>query len=127
METAAPPEKRTLRDELPLHKGETVFIGVRSSFFFIGPAEEALEGLDMLDSLERAYAEYLGGRIGFARITKPEVAKHIGDRLVKEAYQRDPFRKGEAVIIVEGKEFGGFWSREEYLKGRDRFLRAGLR
>lgn len=117
-------ETRVLKDELPLHKGETVFIGVRSSFFFIGPTEEAMESLDMLDGLERAYAEYLGGRIGFARTAKADFEKHIGDRKVLKVYPRESGERHEAIVIVEGKEFGGFWSREEYLAGRDRYLKS---
>ena len=41
-----------------------------------------------------------------------------------EVYVRESGEEGELVIIVEGREFGAFWTRAEYIEGRDAFRKA---
>lgn len=116
----------TLKEELERHPGKTVFLGARSSFFFVGPSSEALMDLILIDRMERAYAEMICGRIGFAKAdadSRPS-SEPIENRPVAEVYVRESGEEGELVIIVEGREFGAFWTRAEYLEGRDAFRKA---
>lgn len=116
----------SLKEELEAHEGDVVYLGTRSSFFYVGPAREALDDMVLIDRMERAYAALIGSRIGFAKIHASKMPKCcIGDRSVVEAYERDSGVEHERVIIVEGREFGAFWTREEYLRGR-RAFRAAL-
>lgn len=114
-----------LSEELIKHPGDTVYLGTRTSFFFVGPSEEAIRDIVLVDRMERAYADYIGRKIGFAKIAKSDMPKEcIGERNVTDVYKRDSGVEHEVVIIVEGREFGAFWTRNEYLKGRDAFRRA---
>lgn len=120
-------DKRTrLVDELAKHRGKTVFLGVKSSFFFVGPCEEALSDLKFLDILERSYAAFMGRKIGFAQANVTGMSREpcIAERRVVSVYKRDSGRKGEVVILLEGKGFGMFWTRSEYCAGRDVLLKA---
>ena len=111
-------EKRDilLSDELAKHKGKTVFIGVRSSFFFIGPGEEASRDLDAIGLMARCCVSLASHKDISRFIKQPHV--DIGRRKVLRTYVRNPDDGGdEVVILVEGKEFGAFWTREEYLAG----------
>ncbi len=109
---------RCLRDELAVNIGKTVMLGVRSSFFFIGPAEEALRELKtagMMVGLCVALSSH-------KRITRQMIDKasadDIGSRRVVKTYARSGEDDDDVVIIIEGKEFGSFWTREEYLAAR---------
>lgn len=115
-----------LIDELDKHRGKTVFLGVKSSFFFIGPCDEALSEMAFIDILERSYAAYIGRQIGFAKsgLTGRHSELSIAERDVISTYDRDSGRMGEVVIILDGEEFGMFWTRNEYLVGKDVFKRA---
>ena len=112
---------RTLAQELPLHRGETVWIGIRSSFQYVGPAEEAISDLDVIDAMRVYFSEQMGEKVGFAKIGKSDLGVPIGTRMVKKVYPRGDAGTG-TIIIVEGREFGWFWSREEYLKGKKKYL-----
>lgn len=98
----------TLKDELAKHVGDTVYIGARSSFFFIGPAEEALSSLPLICLLLRKKEDV-------ARYLKSaqKDGNKLGSRKVKKVYDHE-IDKGK-TIIIEGKEFGMFWTRQEYL------------
>jgi hypothetical protein len=118
-------EERTLAKELENHLGKTVFLGVRSSFFFVGPCEEARSDLVLIDRMERAFAAFIGRKIGFAKVDSLNMTRTpIGERPVSEVYVRESGEDGEVVIILEGREFGAFWSRQEYLKGKAAFKQA---
>lgn len=105
-----------LSDELARHKGKTVFIGVRSSFFFIGPSEEASHDLVEIGLMARCCVP-LSAHKDITRFLK-RPPEDIGRRKVLKTYVRNPdYGDDEIVILVEGKEFGAFWTREEYLAG----------
>lgn len=115
----------TLKDKLALHKGETVYIGARSSFFFIGPAYEALEDLALISAMMKRIAS-LSRRASRRRKKlriNPEEGKKLGSRKVLNSYAHDMCGGGE-VIIVEGNEFGAFWTRREYVAERERLLKT---
>jgi hypothetical protein len=101
-------EVTTLKEELAKHIGETVFIGARSSFFFIGYAEEALSSLPLICLMLRK-------RENVARYLKcaQRDGEKLGSRKVKKVYDHE--LGGGKTIIIEGKEFGMFWTRQEYL------------
>ena len=47
----------------------------------------------------------------------------IGRRKVVKTYVRNPgYGDNEIVIIIEGRELGSFWTREEYLDGKQELL-----
>ena len=119
-------EPPCLADELARHMGKNVLIGVRSSFFFIGPAEEALADLHLAGLLARfCVALSSGKRIPKKALEKAASQERIGKRKVVKTYERDPASfDGEIVILVEGSEFGSFWTREEYLDGRKALIEA---
>ena len=111
----------TLEEELAKHIGEIVFIGARSSFFFIGPAEEALSSLDFIAlMMHRIACISRGLRVMHdskpsRRRKKPKLdGQTLGKRKVLKVYPHDIY-DGSTIIIIEGKEFGMFWSRDEYL------------
>lgn len=120
---------KILRDELARHMGKTVFLGARSSFFYVGPCEEAISDLFLIGLMECSYAA-----IGRSTKTDSDPSKSrsksrskfkikealVGDRRVTEVYDRDD----GVVILVEGGGFGTFWTRKEYLAGKDVFLKA---
>lgn len=102
--------------ELARHTGKIVFLGVKSSFFFVGPCEEALRDISFLDAMERSYAAFMGRKTGFGQ--KGSSGGRIADRKVRKVYPRDSGRPREVVILLEGGGFGMFWTRREYLAGR---------
>ena len=110
-----------LIDELPKYNGKTVLLGVRSSFFFIGPCEEAQRDMRLIGLMARVcVAVAAHKKLSVAVLTKLRNAPgDIGERRVVRTYVRNPDLGGdEIVILIEGKEFGSFWTREEYLAGR---------
>jgi len=110
-----------LIDELAKHNGKTVLLGVRSSFFFIGPCEEAQRDMRLIGLMARVCVAIAAHKkLSVAVLTKLRNAPgDIGERRVVRAYVRNPDLGGdEIVILVEGKEFGSFWTRDEYLAGR---------
>lgn len=113
----------SLIDELSRHKGKTVMLGVRSSFFFIGPSEEAIADIRIVGIMAHVcVAISMNKRPSKSAIAKVE---DIGKRRVVKTYVRNPDDGGdEIVILVEGSEFGSFWSRDEYLAGRRALLSA---
>ena len=116
---ATRPQYNTLIEELEKHRGKTVYLGVKSSFFFVGPCEEPIRDLSFIDILERSYAAFMGRKIGFSQINiglRGEA--RISDRRVVKVYPRDSGCGGEVVILLEGRDFGMFWTRSEYLAGR---------
>lgn len=113
----------TLIDELARLKGKTVMLGVRSSFFFIGPSEEALADIEAVGMMAKACVALVANK-GIKRAEKVD----IGSRRVVKTYVRNEATLDtpeEVVVLVEGSEFGAFWTREEYLAGR-RTLEAAL-
>ena len=110
----------TLMDELARHKGKTVYLGVKSSFFFVGPCEEAVRDISFIDIVERSYAAFMGRKTGFVQANAAAMRGEpkIADRRVVKVYPRDSGRRGEVVILLEGRGFGMFWTRREYLAGR---------
>lgn len=119
------PQHITLIEELAKHKGKTVYLGVKSSFFFVGPCEEAIRDISFLDIVERSYAAFICRKTGFAqRGPSSSDEKSVADRRVVKVYPRDSGEKGEVVILLEGRGFGMFWTRREYLAGRDVLQKA---
>ena len=118
-------EGATLKDELAKHIGETVYIGARSSFFFIGPAEEALASLAFLVLMMRRIA-FLSTRkhvVNRRLKSAQEDGVKLGERKVKKVYNHDMANSG-VVVIIEGKEFGMFWTRGEYLLQKKLLIEA---
>ena len=108
--------QRTLIEELSRHKGKTVMLGVRSSFFFIGPSEEALEDIDAVGIMAKACIS-LAANKSVRHVSRQD----IGRRKVVKTYVRNHATKEspeEMVILIEGDAFGAFWTRDEYLSGR---------
>ena len=106
----------TLVDELRRQKGKTVMLGVRSSFFFIGPSEEALEDIDAIGIMARACVS-LAANKSVRHVSRQD----IGCRKVVKTYVRSLATLDspeEVVILIEANEFGAFWTRDEYLSGR---------
>lgn len=116
-----------LSDELAKHIGKMVYIGARSSFFFIGPAEEALASLTFLVLMMRRIASlFLSTRkyvVNRRLKSAQEDGVKLGERKVKKVYNHDMADDG-VVVIIEGKEFGMFWTREEYLVQKKLLLEA---
>ena len=112
-----PNEDILLKDELAKHKGKTVLVGSKSSFFYVGPCEEALSDLHSLGLMNR-FCIALSAKKDISK----QIAKYdedIGLRKVCNTYVRDSeYGADEVVILVEGKELGAYWTREEYLIGR---------
>jgi len=128
----------TLADELARQSGKTVYIGARSSFFFIGPADEAASDLLTVCAILRRIASMRSANSSSA--SRPpsrapskkrlkicaDDADRLGKRRVLSVYDHDigsgvpgkPGGSGGVVIIIEGREFGMFWTREEYLAER---------
>ena len=105
----------TLMDVLARCHGKTVLIGVRSSFFFIGPCEEAISDIDLLGIMARCCVALVAHN-DISRFLNP---CDIGQRKVLKTYVRNPdYAADEIVIVIEGREFGSFWTREEYLSGK---------
>jgi len=119
-------EGTCLIDELARLKGKNVMIGVRSSFFFIGPAEEAVTDIHLAGLMARfCVALAAGKRISPNALRKAATAEDLGKRKVIRSYVRDPAGgDGDVVILVEGREFGAFWTRDEYLDGRRALIEA---
>ena len=115
----------TLEDELASHGSETVYLGARSSFFFIGPADEAKENLSLISTMLRRIASLSRNASRRSRRWKiyPEDGRKLGRRKVISCYKHD-MCGGGTVIIIEGKEFGMFWTRLEYLAERERLLKT---
>lgn len=115
--------KRSLKEELAAHSGKVVLLGARSSFFFIGPAEEAMADWHLLSQM----VKLCGPLAAHKDVTGllPVDMDDVGERRVVKSYVRDEdYCKDQVVIIVEGRELGAFWSREEYLAGKDALLAA---
>ena len=119
-------EGKCLIDELAAHIGKNVMIGVRSSFFFIGPAEEAISDIHIVGLLAKFCIAFSAHkRVSKRALRKAEISEDVGMRKVVRTYVRDPIGiDDDVVIIVEGKEFGAFWTREEYLDGRKALIEA---
>ena len=111
-------------DELAKHKGKTVLLGVRSSFFFVGPCEEALADMPLLGIMARCCVPLMAHK-DVTKFLKHGLDDSIGKRKVIKSYDRYPeYRCDERVIIVDGREFGSFWARDEYLAGRKALVAA---
>ena len=102
-------------------RGKTVLIGARSSFFFVGQAEEALEDIDILGRMVKI-CPYLAANKDISRFIDQRDEKICERRVVKTYCRND--RDTDTVIVVEGKELGAFWTREEYLEGRRALMNA---
>lgn len=115
---------RTLSKELAKYKGRNVYIGARSSFFFIGPSEEALAELPFISAMLHHIAS-VSRRMGASKRQRIKVneeeGRRLGCRKVLKAYEHDMCGSG-VVILIEGKEFGMFWTRDEYLSERKKLL-----
>lgn len=114
-------DRPKLIDELAKHNGKTVLLGVRSSFFFIGPCEEAQRDMRLIGLMARVCVAIAAHKkLSVAVLTKLRNAPgDIGERRVVKTYVRNPdLGRDEIVILIEGKEFGSFWTRDEYLAGR---------
>ena len=110
---------RCLRDELGRQKDRTVLLGTRSSFFFIGPASEALADLTFVGQMAKLCVT-LSTRRPVTAAALRRATCDIGQRTIVRQYVRDAVCGGdETVILVSGNEFGAFWTREEYLVGKE--------
>jgi hypothetical protein len=112
--------QRYLKDELAMCSGKTVFIGMRSSFFYVGPAEEAIADMDLLGIMSRCSTAIVSGKADAAML-KDGGRPDISCSLVKKAYPRSG-SDDEFVIVVEGRDPGAFWTRDEYLSGRRKLV-----
>lgn len=113
-----------MKDELAKHIGKTVYIGARSSFFFIGPAEEALASLTFLVLMMRSIFLSTRKYVVNRRLkSAQEDGVKLGERKVKKVYNHD-MADGGVVVIIEGKEFGMFWTRDEYLVQKKLLIEA---
>lgn len=114
--------KRCLIDELALHSGKNVMIGAKSSFFYIGPSEEAISDIGTLSLLNK----YCVAMYNQKRLPKSALNARIDDvgkREVVESFRRISAYDGcEVAIIIAGREFGVFWTRDEYLEGKKAIL-----
>ena len=119
-------ERKCLIDELAANSGKNVMIGVRSSFFFIGPAEEAIADMHIVGLMARfCLPFYSHKKVPFKVLKKASMSEDVGKRKVLRTYLRDPIgNDDDIVIIVEGNEFGAFWTRDEYLDGRKALIEA---
>lgn len=106
----------SLKEELAKHIGETVLIGVRSSFFFIGPCEEAISDLNMLGLMSKCCVALSMNKSIEKTLSSP--IDDIGCRSVSKVYKRNMFGNEDTVILIHGREFGAYWTRAEYLAGR---------
>ena len=108
----------TLSEELARHHGKTVYIGSRSSFFYVGPAEEASASLGFISLMMRRIALITGMGTSKPRSRRfkigPDDGEKLGRRKVLRVYDHDMCGEG-ICIIIEGREFGMFWTRSEYL------------
>ena len=107
-------DDKTLLSVLEKNKGVTVCIGAKSSFFFIGPADEAIRDLPIMGAIidsERALS-------GCRRRRGKSEPRDLSCRRVVSTYYRDDKPNSELAIIVEGDEFGSVWTRAEYLSVR---------
>ena len=110
---------KCLREELAANSGKTVLLGVRSSFFFIGPAEEALADIDIAGMMVCLCVAISSNKRITEQMIEKAASEDIGSRKVVRTYVRnDDGSDDEVVIIVEGREFGSFWTREESLAAR---------
>ena len=113
---------RTLHDELVKYKDRNVYIGARSSFFFIGPAQEALDELSLLGAMLHHIAAVIHRTAARKRRKLIESeGSRLGQRRVIKSYEHDMFGSG-MVILIEGGEFGMFWTRNEYVAERKKLL-----
>lgn len=113
----------SLIEELNKEKGKTVLIGVRSSFFFIGPAEEAIEDLHLIGIMSHVCVALVSQRCMPRTMPDSVFEEDIGRRKVVKKYNRD-ISDDEVVILIDGNEFGAFWTRDEYLSGRRALIEA---
>lgn len=114
----------TLIDELRKHKGKIVMIGARSSFFFIGPSEEAIEDIDTVGIMAKMCVSLVSNKC-LKRIKRID----IRNRKVVKTYVRSHAMidsAEEIIILIDGVELGAFWTRSEYLSGK-RVLEASIR
>ncbi len=106
------PVKRSMSLKKALQEikaGEVLFVGAKSSYFFIGVKEEFIRNIDrvsvdlMMDTC--------------ATQKEREKFVPIRERKVVDIYSR--FQGDGTVLILEGKEQGQYWFLEEYrrLKG----------
>lgn len=114
--------KRCLIDELALHSGKNVMIGAKSSFFYIGPSEEAISDISILSLLNK----YCVAMYNQKRLPKSALNARIDDvgkREVVDSFSRISAYDGcDVAIIIAGREFGVFWTRDEYLAGKKALL-----
>ncbi len=116
--------KRCLIDELSANKGNTVFLGVRSSFFYIGSAEEAINDIQVVGLMAKFCVPLTSGKEVSDKIAATS-GHDIAGRHVLNSYNREsPDGQREVVIIIDGKEYGAFWTRAEYLAGRQMLIDA---
>ena len=101
-----------------------MLLGTRSSFFFIGPASEALADLTLVGQMSKLCVT-LAARRPVTAAALRRATCDIGQRTIVRQYVRDAACDvDETVILVDGKEFGAFWTREEYLAGKQSLLAA---
>ena len=92
-----------------------LFIGSSSGFFFAGTKGEFLRLRDQVENGLYVYwkkQEARGESIG--------PFSTLGSRRILSAYKR--LSDDGIVVILEGKEPGPYWTREEFLKTYGRFL-----
>lgn len=96
-----------------------MLLGTRSSFFFIGPASEALADMTLVGQMAKLCVTLASKRQVTADALRRATCD-IGQRTVVRQYVRDAVcGVDETVILVAGNEFGAFWTREEYLVGKE--------
>lgn len=111
----------TLLSELAKCTGKTVCIGARSSFFFIGPAEEAIRDIGIMGAIARFSVAIMAHKR--VKLPKDLSIGDMGSRRIVRKYIRDAVNGKETVFIVEGSEMGAFWTRGEYLVGKKTLMK----
>ncbi len=110
-------ENRRILDYIKgLDQDKVIFVGSRTSFFFIGPARIFAEKYDEIEKAEKKKAPRP------TRYDNDTDYKYvpIKDRRIKDTYER--IENDGHVIILEGRESGNYWFEHEYAKANPDIL-----
>lgn len=98
-----------------INKGTILFIGSASSFFFAGTAEEFFELRERIeDTLKFQWVK------AKARDGRAEPFLPFEKRSILSVYKR--LSNDGIVVLLEGREQGPFWTREEFLRVYGKYL-----
>ena len=98
-----------------INKGTILFIGSASSFFFAGTAEEFFELRERIeDTLKFQWVK------AKARDGRAEPFLPFEKRSILSVYKR--LSNDGIVVLLDGREQGPFWTREEFLSAYGKYL-----